>query len=140
MKTHQLLFITAIALAAAITGNLVGAGAAEKETEKESTKMPAVLRHIVYFQFTSEENAREVTDAFIGLKDKIDLIKGFEWGTNVSKEGLDKGFTHAFTLTFHSQADLDAYIVHTAHQAFVAQLDGKVADVCVFDYWTPSLP
>jgi len=97
-----------------------------------------VLRHIVLFKFSDEESAKRITEAFVALEDQIDLIKDFEWGTNVSKEGLDKGLTHGFTLTFHSQADLDAYIVHEAHKGFVAGLDGKVADVCVFDYWTPT--
>ena len=37
---------------------------------------------------------------------KIDLIKGYEWGTDCSPEGLQQGLTHCFFLTFHSDADL----------------------------------
>jgi hypothetical protein len=126
----RLLLVSSLALIACLAGNVLRASAVEK---KEAVKE---LRHIVMFKFSSEEAAKEVSEAFVNLEKEIDLIKGFEWGTNVSKENLDKGLTHAFTLTFHSQEDLDAYIVHEAHKGFVAKLDGKVADVCVFDYWT----
>lgn len=125
----KLLIVLCIALVACVAGSVLRAGAVE---EKAPMK---VLRHIVMFKFSSEEAAKEVSAAFVNLEKEIDLIKGFEWGTNVSKENLDKGLTHAFTLTFHSQEDLDAYIVHEAHKGFVAKLGDKVADVCVFDYW-----
>lgn len=126
----RLLLVSSLALIACLAGTVLRASAVEK---KEAVKE---LRHIVMFKFSSEEAAKEVSEAFVGLEKEIDLIKGFEWGTNVSKENLDKGLTHAFTLTFHSQEDLDAYIVHEAHKGFVAKLGDKVADVCVFDYWT----
>lgn len=118
-----------LALVLAVTGAAVRVNAVEKEEDMK------VLRHIVMFKFSDEESAKTISEAFVGLEKEIDLIKDFEWGANVSKEGLDKGLTHAFTLTFHSQEDLDAYIVHEAHKAFVAKLGDKVADVCVIDYW-----
>lgn len=118
-----------LALVLAVTGAAVRVNAVEKEEDMK------VLRHIVMFKFSDEESAKTISEAFVGLEKEIDLIKDFEWGTNVSKEGLDKGLTHAFTLTFHSQEDLDAYIVHEAHKAFVAKLGDKVTDVCVIDYW-----
>lgn len=126
----RLLLVSSLALIACLAGTVLRASAVEK---KEAVKE---LRHIVMFKFSSEEAAKEISEAFVNLEKEIDLIKGFEWGTNVSNENLDKGLTHAFTLTFHSQEDLDAYIVHEAHKGFVAKLGDKVADVCVFDYWT----
>lgn len=125
----NLLIVSCIALVACLAGSVLRASAVE---EKASVKE---LRHIVMFKYSSEEAAKEVSAAFVNLKNEIDLIKGFEWGTNVSKENLDKGLTHAYTLTFHSQEDLDAYIVHPAHKAFAGNLGNKVTDVCVFDYW-----
>ena len=125
----NLLVVSCIALVACVAGSVLRASAVE---EKAPMK---VLRHIVMFKFSSEEAAKEVSAAFVNLEKEIDQIKGFEWGTNVSKENLDKGLTHAFTLTFHSQEDLDAYIVHEAHKNFAGNLGNKVADVCVFDYW-----
>ena len=129
LNMKRLLIVSSLALIACLAGTVLRASAVEK---KEAVKE---LRHIVMFKFSSEDAAREVSEAFVNLESEIDLIKGLEWGTNVSKEKLDKGLTHAFTLTFHSQEDLDAYIVHPAHKAFAGGLDGKVVDVCVFDYW-----
>ena len=96
------------------------------------------LRHVVLFSFTDETSASEIKSiekAFAELPSKIDLITDFEWGTNNSPEGLDKGFTHCFLLTFDSEADRDAYLPHPAHQSFVSMLDGHVKDVTVVDYW-----
>ena len=41
---------------------------------------------------------------------RSDLIRDYEWGTNVSPEGMAQGFTHCFLLTFASAADRDASI------------------------------
>lgn len=125
----NLLVVSCIALVACVAGSVLRASAVEEKAPMKE------LRHIVMFKFSSEEAAKEVSAAFVNLEKEIDQIKGFEWGTNVSKENLDKGLTHAFTLTFHSQEDLDTYIVHEAHKNFAGNLGDKLADVCVFDYW-----
>lgn len=83
-------------------------------------KPEKVLRHVVMFGFkpdVSEAQVKEVEDAFCKLPSQIDLIKGYEWGTDCSPEGLQQGLTHCFFLTFHSDADRDAYLVHPAHKA-----------------------
>ncbi len=96
------------------------------------------LRHVVLFKFKEESSAEDVKmveDAFAALADKIPLIKDFEWGTNNSPEGLDKGLTHCFLVTFESEEDRDAYLPHPEHQAFVEVLKPHLADVTVVDYW-----
>lgn len=95
------------------------------------------FRHFVLFQFkkdASEEQVRQIETAFAALPDKIDTIRDFEWGTDVSPEGKAKGFTHAFLVTFDDQAGLDAYLPHPAHQDFVAKLKPVLEDVLVIDY------
>ncbi len=60
----------------------------------------SVLRHVVYFSFketSSQEDIQSVIDAFRDLQNKIDGIKGFEWGINSSPENLHQGLTHALT-------------------------------------------
>jgi hypothetical protein len=97
-----------------------------------------VLRHIVMYKFkpeTTPAQVQEVIDAFAGLPKKIDTIIGYEAGTNVSKEGKSEGFTHDFVVTFKSEADLAAYIVHPAHEAYVKVVKDKREKVVVFDYW-----
>src|SRR5690606_13298820 len=57
------------------------------------------LRHVVLIKFkegTSNEDIAKVEEAFGGLEDKIEEIKDYEWGTNNSPEGINKGFTHCF--------------------------------------------
>jgi hypothetical protein len=95
------------------------------------------IRHLVLLRFTDDTPAAEragIEAAFAALPPQIDGIIGFEWGTNVSPEGLAKGFTHAFTVTFADAAARDAYLPHPAHMAFVARLKRWLADVLVLDY------
>jgi hypothetical protein len=106
----------------------------------EEIPMPdSVLRHVVLFGFKETASAADVqsiVDAFLALPPKISEVKDFEWGINSSPEGLNQGLTHAFTLTFHSEADRDAYLPHPAHQEFVALLGPHLDKVTVLDYWT----
>ncbi|GMQ29703.1 Dabb family protein [Algoriphagus confluentis] len=110
------------------------------ETQIIETPMPdSVLRHVVLFGFkqtSSPEDIQGVIDAFKALPSQISEIKGFEWGTNSSPEGLNQGLTHAFTLTFYSDADRDAYLPHPAHKQFGALLGPHLEKVTVLDYWT----
>jgi hypothetical protein len=99
----------------------------------------SVLRHVVLFGFkatSSPQDVEKIVAAFQALPGKISEIKGFEWGVNSSPEGLNQGLTHAFTVTFHSDADRDAYIPHPAHQEFVGLLGPHLDKVTVLDYWT----
>ena len=100
------------------------------------------MRHLVLLNFKAEARPAQIeaiVAAFVALRERIDTVTGLEWGTNVSPEGLAKGFTHAFALSFADAAGRDAYLPHPAHQAFVAQLQPWLADVLVIDYEsTPS--
>lgn len=102
-------------------------------------KESRVLRHVVLFKFkeeATEKQIQEVVDHFRRLPEEIDVIHDFEWGTDVSPEGLSKGLTHCFFVTFQSEADRDAYLPHPAHQEFVKHLRPILEDVTVVDYWT----
>lgn len=97
-----------------------------------------VLRHVVAFKFketASSDQIKQVTDAFRDLKKKIPQIAGFEWGTNNSPEGLNKGFTHAYVLTFKSEKDREIYLPHPDHKAFGKMLGPLLAEVFVIDFW-----
>ncbi|MGA1544938.1 MAG: Dabb family protein [Saprospiraceae bacterium] len=98
-----------------------------------------VLRHVVSFKFKEDAPSAKIDEiiaAFEALPGKIPQIRGFEWGLNNSPEGHDKGFTHVFFLTFHSEEDRSIYLPHPDHQAFGALLSPHLADVMVVDYWT----
>jgi len=97
------------------------------------------LRHIVLFKFKKEvtkAQIEKVEKAFAELPQKIDEIKGFEWGLNNSPENLNKGFTHGFLLTFESEEGRDIYLPHPDHKAFGKIVDPILEDVFVLDYWT----
>ncbi len=107
-------------------------------TAAESSAKDAKLRHVVAFKFkdtVTKEKIKEVEDAFRALKGKIPQIVSYEWGTNNSPEKLDKGFTHGFILTFKSEKDRDAYLVHPDHKKFGELVGGVLADVFVIDFW-----
>ncbi len=109
----------------------------EKINNNDVTK-DDLLRHVVLIKFkesSSEEDISEVEDAFSELQDKIPEIKDYEWGTNNSPEGLDKGFTHCFLVTFESEEDRSIYLPHPEHKAFVEILEPHLEDVLVIDYW-----
>jgi hypothetical protein len=96
------------------------------------------LRHVVALKFkesATREQIKEVEDAFRGLKRGIPQIADFEWGTNVSPEKHDKGFTHVFLLTYNTEKDRDEYLVHPEHKKFVELLVPIMADAFVVDYW-----
>lgn len=96
------------------------------------------LRHVVAFKFkdgTSKEKIKEVEDAFRALKAKIPEISAYEWGTNISPEKHDKGFTHGFVLTFKSEKDRDTYLVHPDHKKFGGLVGPVLGDVFVIDFW-----
>lgn len=97
----------------------------------------APYRHVVFFKFkdsATPEQVQGIEKAFIELAGKVDTVKGFEWGTNESPEGLNDGFTHCFFVTFADKAGLEVYLPHPAHKEFVGQLKPILDKVCVLDY------
>lgn len=117
--------LTSILCAAVLMSLTASAVAAEK------------LQHVVSFKFKSTASAadiKKVETAFAGLKKTIPLIKALEWGTNVSPEKLDKGFTHCWILTFESAKDRDAYLIHPEHKEFGKLVGPLLEDVFVIDF------
>lgn len=96
-----------------------------------------VVYHVVSLKFkpgTDAAQIQAVEKAFAGLKGQIPQIQTLNWGTNVSPEKHDKGFTHCFVLTFKTAKDRDTYLVHDAHKAFGKLLGPVMADVMVLDF------
>jgi quinol monooxygenase YgiN len=110
------------------------------ECQKACAKeCPKLLRHVVLFKFkegTTPEKIKEVEKAFASLSDKIDVIKGYEAGTNVSVENHSEGFTHCFVVTFADEAGLDAYMNNPDLKEFRKSLGGTLEKYIAIDYWT----
>ena len=124
-------FALPVLMLVAILSAANGVYSAEKETK--------MLRHVVLFKFksdTTEKQIDEVTEAFAALPKKIDAIKDFEWGTDVSVENKSAGFTHCFIVTFADEEGRDVYLPHPDHKEFVKLVGPVLEDVLVVDYWT----
>ena len=105
---------------------------------KNTQKQDSLLRHIVLFKFkedTTKEDLTAIENAFAELPAKIPEIVDFEWGTNNSPEGLDKGFTHSFFVSFKDEKGREVYLPHPDHKAFVELAGPSIENVLVIDYW-----
>jgi hypothetical protein len=117
--------ITTLLLAFALLGLTTAAQAADK------------LHHVVCLKFKSTATAqdiKQVEDAFRALKQKIPEVANLKWGTNISKEQRDKGFTHCFLLTFKNAKDRDTYLEHPEHKAFAKLVGPVLEDILVIDF------
>jgi hypothetical protein len=95
------------------------------------------VHHVVCFKFKStatSDDIKQVEEAFAALQEKVPGIESLKWGTNVSKEQRNKGFTHCFVLTFKSEKDRDEYLEHPQHKAFGKLVGPLVDDVFVIDF------
>ena len=102
--------------------------------------MPQV-KHVVLLRFRSEvpqETKDEIFAALAGLQDKIPGLLDFSGGPYSSPEGLNKGFTHGFVMTFANEASRDVYLPHPEHEKVKAivfpALDGGLDGVVAFDW------
>lgn len=107
-----------------------------KQSQQSNTNR---LRHMVLFKFkdnTTRDQIREIEEGVCCLPSKIDAIHDFEWGTNVSIEDMNEGFTHCFLMTFRSEQERGIYLPHPAHKEFGKILKPHIEKILVVDYWT----
>lgn len=94
------------------------------------------IQHVVLFNLqdeTSPETLEEIK-AFTALLSEIEVVKDFQFGTNSSPEGLDKGFNYSLIMKFNSAFDRDSvYLPHPKHLQFVERIGEHITDVIVFD-------
>ena len=93
-----------------------------------------MIRHVVLCRFRKDADVAAIFAAIEGLKQKIPGILAVTCGTDCSPEGLQKGFTHGFSMTFTDAAARDAYLVHPAHKAFVTTLKDVLEKPLVVDF------
>ena len=107
-------------------------------TKPETPVQTSKLQHVVLIQYkdsvTSEE-FKAIAEGAQTLK-RIAGVHNLQYTTNVSPEGLNKGYTHSLTLYFENETDRDqVYLPHSIHQAFVKLFVPFTSDVLVYDYW-----
>lgn len=127
-----------ILAAALFNGQLTTDAMAQSARPAATPSSAGSYRHIVIFKFKDDapkEKVDEIVKAFAALKDRIPSVLGFEWGTNVSPENLNQGFTHIFTVTFKDKESLEkGYLHHPEHVAFVEKLKPVLDKALVVDY------
>ncbi len=121
-------------------GNTPGKLESQNEVQElvKTPVAPKLLRHVVLFKFNKNATpaiVEKIETEFAALPSKISEIHSFEWGLNNSPEGLNKGLTHCFLVSFLSEEGRDKYIPHPAHKEFVDLIGPYVEDVTVVDYW-----
>ncbi len=106
--------------------------------------MPRV-KHAVLLRIKKEIPAAEVRAIFAdlaALRNTIPGILDFSSGPYSSPEGMNKGFTHGFVMTFADEASRDAYLPHPAHEALKRRvlpiLDGGIDGAVAFDWLESS--
>jgi hypothetical protein len=100
-----------------------------------------MVKHVVLLRIRPDVAARDVEELFaeIGaLRRTIAGIRDFSWGAYASPEGLHRGFTHGFVMTFADAASRDAYLPHPEHERvkakILAVLDGGLDAALAFDW------
>jgi len=101
----------------------------------------AMITHMVLLRVRKEVPSKEMDRVFAelaGLRGRIPGILSYAGGTYFSPEGLNRGFTHGFCMTFQDAAARDAYLPHPEHEKVkklvLAVLDGGLDGVVAFDY------
>jgi hypothetical protein len=97
-----------------------------------------MIRHVVLCRFRKDADVAAVFAAITALQQKIPGILSISCGKDNSPEGLQKGFTHGFTVDFIDATARDAYLPHPDHQVagkmVVAALDGGLEGLAVLDW------
>ena len=99
------------------------------------------FKHVVLLRLkpqTTHEEIAEVFEALDDLQEQIPGIIDICSGPYESPEGLHKGFTHAFIVTFADEETRNACLEHSSHervkQLIIQHLAGGLADLIAFDF------
>ena len=99
-----------------------------------------MITHCVFIRYAASTDtlARErIYLALHALKPRIPGLLDIVVAPNTSPEGLDKGFSEGFVVTFADAAARDAYLVDEEHRKvggmIVAAAEGGVDGILVYD-------
>ncbi len=102
-----------------------------------------MIHHMVLFKIRSDVPKKKVDEVFralAGLQSKIPGLLSFAGGPYSSPEGLNKGYTHGFCMTFEDGAARNVYLSHPEHEKVkegaLGILAGGIDGVVGFDFET----
>ncbi len=100
-----------------------------------------MVTHMVLLRIRKDVPQKQVDAVFAelaSLKGKIPGLLSFAGGKYSSPEGLQRGFTHGFCMTFKDAAARDVYLPHPEHEkvkkSVLAVLEGGMDGVIAFDF------
>ena len=104
------------------------------------------VKHVVLMKFkktTPPETIDQIFAGFANLRNYVRGLLDFSGGPYSSPEGLHRGYTHCFVMTFIDAGARDAYLPDPAHVGmvnwFMPEIEGGVNGILVFDYeYNPS--
>lgn len=94
---------------------------------------------MVLMKIKSDTTSDQITALYAALQGLLDRgtipgLLSFSGGPYKSPEGLNKGFTHGFCMTFENAESRDNYLPHPDHTAVASMVISMVDDVIAFDY------
>ena len=95
------------------------------------------VKHIALFKFkegTTEEQINRIFDDILDVTENVAGVEDYVSGTNNSPEGLNKGFSHGFVMTFADAPSRDAYLSNSDHEKVKSLLLANIEDGLAFDF------
>jgi hypothetical protein len=97
-----------------------------------------MIRHVVLLKLRDASDVPQIFAALQSLQSQIPGIIDIRSGKDSSPEGLQRGYTHGFTVDFVDAAARDAYLPHPAHQKVGAMIvgaaEGGLDGILVLDW------
>jgi hypothetical protein len=100
-----------------------------------------MIHHLVLLKLRRDVPAERVQQIFVAIgsmKAFCPGLKSYQHGPYSSPEGLSRGFTHGFAMTFDTSKSRDEYLFHPEHEKVKAlvleALDGGLNGVVAFDF------
>ena len=89
-----------------------------------------MIRHMVFMKLKADApqaNVDKLFNQLYSVKDKLDGLEEVHGGPYSSPEGINRGFTHGFSMDFRDAASRDAYLPHPEHMK-IAEAVGPLLD------------
>ena len=97
----------------------------------------AKIKHVALIKFkegTTEDQIQKAFEELMDLSESVPAVEDYVAGPNNSPEGLNKGYTHGFVMTFTDTTARDAYISHPEHERVKAFVLPLIEELVVFDF------
>ena len=106
-------------------------------SQKGKMKNGNKLIHLVFVKFKDDVSIDKFKDEAYRMLGNIGVVDNFQFSLNISPEGYDRGFKHAFSMEFNTEYERDSiYLPHPKHIEFGSKYwKDYVKDWMVYDYW-----